>query len=65
MKRSLLDILRCPECKGELNLDSTKLDKSTEAEPPQEIEEGTLFCKKCEIEYPIEDGIPNMLPPEE
>ncbi|MFW6038398.1 MAG: methytransferase partner Trm112 [Candidatus Saliniplasma sp.] len=57
MKRSLLDILRCPECKGELDLSVEKED--------DEIEEGSLHCKKCKIEYPIEDGIPNMLPQED
>ncbi|MFW6142533.1 MAG: methytransferase partner Trm112 [Candidatus Saliniplasma sp.] len=56
MKESLLDILRCPECKGELELTIEKED--------EEIEEGTLHCKECSIDYPIEDGIPNMIPPE-
>ncbi len=64
MKKSLLDILRCPECKGELTLTSTNLDESPDEDTSQEIEEGTLLCKKCDIEYPIENGIPNMLPPE-
>ncbi len=57
MKRSLLDILRCPECKGGLDL--------TVEREEDEIEEGTLHCEKCGIDYPIEDGIPNMLPPDE
>ncbi len=56
MKESLLDILRCPECKGELDLTVEKQD--------DEIEEGTLYCKSCDLEYPIEDGIPNMIPEE-
>lgn len=49
-----MDILRCPECKGELELE---VDSEND-----EIEEGTLSCKKCDIDYPIEEGIPNMLP---
>jgi len=49
-----MDILRCPECKGELDL---AVEKEGE-----EIEEGTLLCKKCDIKYPIEEGIPNMIP---
>jgi len=67
MKRDLLDILRCPECKGELDLSMAGGEKmnSQDEDIPEEIEEGTLHCKKCDIEYPIEDGIPNMLPPEE
>ncbi len=66
MKKDLLDILRCPECKGELDLSiagQEQMDSQDES-IPEEIEEGTLHCKKCELDYPIEDGIPNMLPPE-
>jgi len=55
MKESLLNILRCPECKGELELAVEKKNK--------EIEEGTLHCSKCAIDYPIKDGIPNMITP--
>ncbi|AEA48129.1 methytransferase partner Trm112 [Archaeoglobus veneficus] len=57
MKRSLLDILACPICKGDLDL-------FVEKENEEEILQGKLICKQCNIEYPIEDGIPNMLPPE-
>jgi len=57
MKRSLLDILACPICKGDLEL---VVDEENE----EEILEGKLICRKCSIEYPIEEGIPNMLPPE-
>ncbi len=54
MKHSLMEILRCPKCKGELEL---KIIREEE-----EIEEGSLKCSKCNITYPIEDGIPNMIP---
>lgn len=57
MKRDLMDILCCPMCKGDLVLEVTK-------ENEKEILKGTLFCKKCDEYYPIDDGIPNMLPPE-
>jgi len=57
MKRSLLDILACPLCKGDLDL-------VVEEEGDEEIITGKLICGKCKIEYPIEEGIPNMLPPE-
>ncbi len=52
-----MDILRCPECKEELDL-------SVEEER-DEIEKGSLHCEKCDVVYPIEDGIPNMLPQED
>ncbi len=56
MKRELMDILACPACKGELNLTVTKEDG-------EEIVEGNLRCDSCGETYPIEDTIPNMLPP--
>jgi len=66
MKKNLLDILRCPKCKGELELTIAGKEKHSSTEDiPEEIERGTLHCEKCELDYPIEDGIPNMLPPEE
>lgn len=64
MKESLLDILRCPECKGELDLTMDERSENS-GDPPKEIEKGTLHCKDCDIDYSIEDGIPNMLPQEE
>ncbi len=56
MKRELMDILVCPVCKGGLELKVTK-------EENDEIVEGTLYCKECDETYPIEDSIPNLLPP--
>jgi len=58
MKRELLDILACPLCKADLEL-------IVEEEEEDEIISGKLICKKCRTEYPIEDAIPNMLPPGE
>ncbi len=67
MKKDLLDILRCPKCKGELgvSIPGEVEDSSTYEDLPEEIEEGELHCEKCGLNYPVEDGIPNMLPPEE
>jgi uncharacterized protein YbaR (Trm112 family) len=55
MRRSLLQILCCPICKGDLALRS-------EEEKGEEILEGGLFCGTCSVEYPISDGIPDLLP---
>lgn len=52
-----MEILCCPMCKGDLAL---TVGKETEGE----IIQGNLHCPKCATDYPIEDGIPNMLPPE-
>jgi uncharacterized protein YbaR (Trm112 family) len=58
MKPDLMEILCCPVCRGDLTLKVTK-------EKEKEIIEGTLTCAKCAVDYPIEDGIPNLLPPDE
>ena len=55
MKRDLMDIICCPTCKGDLELSVHKEDES-------EIIEGVLACAKCGVDYPIEEGIPNLLP---
>lgn len=56
MKKDLMEILCCPMCKGDITL-------SVVREEGIEIKDGTLYCPKCNIFYPIENGIPNMLPP--
>ena len=57
MRRDLMEILVCPMCKGELQL-------TVDEENEQEIVRGTLFCARCDERYPIEDTIPNLLPPD-
>jgi len=57
LKKELMNILACPICKGDLVLNITK-------ENDEEIVSGTIYCSKCNEHYPIEDGIPNMLPPD-
>lgn len=60
MKRELMEILACPVCKGELVLEDGAREEG------QEILEGRLLCtnEECENVYPIQDGIPNLLPPD-
>ena len=55
MKRSLMDILCCPVCKGDLILTVVREDE-------KEVIDGTLHCDACSVDYPIQDGIPNLLP---
>ena len=51
-----MDILASPMCKGDLQL-------TVREENEKEIVSGELSCAKCNEHYPIEDGIPNLLPP--
>jgi uncharacterized protein len=58
VKPDLLEILRCPVCRGELTLTAGRTDH-------EEVLEGNLRCPKCQVDYPISDGIPDLLPPDE
>ena len=57
MKEDLMEILCCPLDKQELELEVDERDDG-------EILEGRLVCTECGEVYPIEDGIPNLLPPD-
>ena len=49
ISKELLEILACPLCKADVKLRG----------------KDRLVCVKCRTVYPIEDGIPNMLPPDQ
>ena len=57
MKESLMDVICCP-------LDKAPLELNVDERTDEEILAGTLACTECDEEYPIEDGIPNLLPPD-
>ncbi len=46
LKPELLEILACPQCKGEVRLDE---------------ERNGIVCEKCRLVYPVQDDIPVML----
>ena len=46
VSKELLDILACPQCKGEV-VPNEQQDK--------------LICSRCQLAYPIRDDIPVML----
>lgn len=48
LDETLLEILACPKCKGELEYRS---EDGREA----------LICQACKLRYEVEDGIPIML----
>ena len=55
MKRDLVDILACPVCHGDLELNVIE-------ENEIEIVSGSLGCSRCKVDYPVVDTIPNLLP---
>ena len=57
MKEELADMLICPVCKAELSLSICK-------QVDGEVLTGGLTCLASGTRYPIEDGIPNLLPRE-
>jgi uncharacterized protein YbaR (Trm112 family) len=56
MRRTLLGLLACPMCRGSLTL-------HVQREQEGSIVSGTLACAACRQDYPIEQDIPNLLPP--
>lgn len=57
MRKDLVEILACP-------MDKNPLELTIEQENGDEVIQGYLTCGKCSERYPIEDRIPNLLPPE-
>ena len=46
LSQDLLEILACPQCKGEITPDESH---------------DQLLCQACKLAYPVRDGIPVML----
>ncbi len=57
MQHPLLDILACPACGGDLQLQVVKEENG-------EIESGQLWCFSCKKDYPIIRHIPRFVPRE-
>ena len=62
MRPDLMEILVCPVCKGELTLSVEQT--ATDSHGREEVLRGELHCAACDHRYRIDDGIPNLLPPE-
>jgi ubiquinone/menaquinone biosynthesis C-methylase UbiE len=58
MKRTTVDLLACPACRGQLEISSPDSNADTYLA-------GTLFCKACSVNYSIVDGIPHFIEPEQ
>lgn len=56
MRDDLLELVCCPDCRGDLGLQDARRDAANE------VMEGRLVCASCGHAFPIADGIPNLLP---
>ena len=63
MRTDLLDILACPVCRGTLTLQAETIAPD-DAPDAGEVLTGALTCPVCPEVYPINEGIPNLLPPD-
>ena len=54
MDPKLVDILACPKC-------GAQLDLFIEVQQGDDVSTGTLRCTRCQTEYSISDGIPDLL----
>lgn len=55
MRDELSELLCCPNCRKDLHL-------QVFVQEEDDVVEGLLVCSGCERTYPIDDGIPHMLP---
>jgi SAM-dependent methyltransferase len=63
MKSRLVQFLCCPDCGGDLSLTVLRTGgPATGSSGSEEIESGHLDCRSCQRRYPIERGVPRMLP---
>ena len=51
MQREVLDILVCPKCKGDIRVTEKSVNH----------EQDGFICDRCNLLFPIRDGIPVML----
>jgi uncharacterized protein YbaR (Trm112 family) len=56
MRIELMDILACPVCK------THPLILRVDEQEGDDVRKGGLTCSRCQVVYPIEDSIPNLLP---
>jgi uncharacterized protein YbaR (Trm112 family)/SAM-dependent methyltransferase len=54
MRRRLIELLACPECRGAVQL------MESQEEDALRVKRGTLHCTACLRRYPIEKGVPQL-----
>lgn len=55
MRARLLDLVVCPECRARFRVEA-------QSQEGDEIIEGRLICTGCATVYPVERGVPRLLP---
>jgi uncharacterized protein YbaR (Trm112 family) len=61
LSAELVMTLACPRCKGPLTLESREVPRaSTNARGEAPLSED-LCCARCELAYPIREGVPELL----
>lgn len=55
MRERLLDLLACPDCRGDLKLEGAVSDGG-------EVRSGTLRCQGCGAAFPVREFIPRFVP---
>ena len=60
-----LSVLRCPSCKGGLQLHTLDVEAAPSGDSGNSgskwIERGALECGACSVVYPVDSGVPVML----
>jgi len=62
LKTETIEILCCPVCRGDLELIATETVETEGG--ATDVITGILRCGACGVDYPIAEGIPNLLPQE-
>ncbi len=55
MRRCLVELLACPECRGTIELAESREENAVR------VLQGTLRCTSCARQYPIEKGVPRLV----
>lgn len=55
MRRSLVELLQCPECQGSIEIAESREENAIR------ILQGTLRCTSCGQTYPIDKGVPRLV----
>src|SRR5258708_633102 len=55
MRRSLVELLACPECRGDVEVAESHEENTIR------VLRGTLRCTSCGRSYPVDKGVPRLV----